>query len=284
MSDLRFSNDPRQPRRSEAFSLPPDDAIDALVNEVLDAESEGRNAQSLMLIRKGVTEYPGFGARLAATRAAIKGLRSPVFVPDQRTEVLVEVNTLRPFLSRHERRQISASRLAIAAAVVLAASLMAILQRSYPQLAPQQPAPVGTLVDASRADASATVQSLTDAVADLRENIAAPVSTVIGPPEPLPAYAPLSLGSIAPYELEPRASLRLPTSQPPRGRTIAVLPAPAREPLLMLDEGPIMLLSTHNTHAPVRTSPWPELLHIDEDGVVIFGQPPQAPPLGVLRE
>jgi hypothetical protein len=55
-----------------SFSLPPpDDALEALVNDVIDAEAQGDDARALELIRKGAAEHPGFGARLAATRAAV---------------------------------------------------------------------------------------------------------------------------------------------------------------------------------------------------------------------
>ncbi len=284
-------HDPHDPHQHPAFSLPPDDALESLVNEVIDAESAGREALALTLIRRGVAEFPGFGARLASTRAALKGLRSPVFVPDQRAEVLVEVHTLRPFLSKVERRRVSASRLAIAAGVVLTATVLTLFQGSYPGLSPEQPAPVGTLVDASRADASASVQSLAGAVAEFKQGLAGPVSTVLNPGEGARTPdAPLSLGSIAPYDFDPRepSALRLgPALVPPRGPAIAAVPASTPEaPLRRLDDRPLMLLDPAEATASVRTLPWPEL-YIDADGVVLFTHPlppRKAAPVGVLQK
>jgi hypothetical protein len=282
-----MSGSPHNPHQHPAFSLPPDDAMESLVNEVIDAESSGREALALTLIRRGVAEFPGFGARLASMRAALKGLRSPVFVPDQRTEVLTEVHTLRPFLTRRERRRVSASRLAIAAGVVLTATVLTVLQGTYPGLAPEQPAPVGTLVDASRADASASVQSLAGVVAEFKQGLAGPVSTVLNPGEAARTPdAPLSLGSIAPYDFD---SLRLaPAVQVPRGPAIAAVPAstPEAAPLRRLNDLPLMLLDETGATASVRTLPWPEL-YVDADGVVLFAHPLQprtAAPIGVLRK
>lgn len=276
------------PHQHPAFSLPPDDALEALVNEVIDAESAGRDALALTLVRRGVAEFPGFGARLAATRAAVKGLRSPVFVPDQRGEVLVEVHTLRPFLTRRDRRQLSISRLAIAAGVVITATVLTVLQRTYPQMGADSPAPVATLVDASRADASASVQMLAGAVADFKHEIAGPVSTVLNAGEPPVVDTPLSLGSIARYEYDApeRSPLRLaPDVRFPRGRALAPPTdiAAAKAPLGQIAQP--LLLEPADTSASVRPLPWAGLF-IDQDGVVLFTQPlqPKAPaPVGVLR-
>jgi hypothetical protein len=267
-----------------AFSLPPDQAVEALVNEVIDAESEGNDALALTLMRKGVAEYPGFGAKLAATRAAIKSLGQPVPGRDQRTEVLVEVDYVRPFLSPRVRKQISASRVAVAAGVVLTASLLTILQYMYPQLGAQgsSPAPIGELVDASQADAAASVRSLASTFADLRDSITEPVAVAMsrtrGPARSV--QNSLSLGELGAYDIDndARSSTKLATSltlSDPIWVRSTPMPtlAPAAQPSvpmrLRLDDGPELLFGD-GRNASVRSNNPLAQLTIDGDGVVRF--------------
>jgi len=283
-----------------AFSLPPDDAVEALVNEVIDAEAAGENALALTLIRKGVAEYPGFGARLASTRAAVKSLRQPVFVPDQRTEVLVEVDYLRPFLSPRVRKQLSASRVAIAAGLVLTASVLTILQYVYPGITPEGngAAPIGELVDASQADAAASVRSLASSFADLRDSVTEPVSTAMTNRDRGPMRTvskPLSLGDLGAYDLdlEARSASRLAASLtltepawlregPSLARVASVNDATVATGL-RLDSTPVTLIGDLGSNATVHATEPLIQLSIDADGVVLFGRPPapKAPGIAV---
>jgi hypothetical protein len=281
---------------SPSFSLPPsDEALETLVNEVIDAECQGEDARALELMRRGVAEHPGFGARLAATRAAIRSLRSPVFVPDQRAEVLAEADFVRPFLSPRIRKQISASRVALAAGVVLTASLLTTLQYLYPEVTPAggQPAAVGTVVEASRADAAASVRSLASVVQQLREGMQAPVVSVLGSGGSCPATGPLSLGYGGAYDADltlgslrqtdanrwdapkwPRRSREaLPFDPTLASRAPASLGHVNRFPLI--EDRPLRLLGEDSTiSASVRPVDLWDQLEVDSDGVVTF-EPPQ---------
>jgi|GEM_PF-2299692 len=277
-----------------SFSLPPsDDALETLVNEVIDAECEGNDALALSLMRRGVAEFPGFGARLAATRAAVKSLRSPVFVPDQRAAVLSEADFVRPFLSPRIRQQISASRVALAAGIVLTASLLTTLQYMYPAATTPgatQPAAVSSVVQASRADAAASVRSLASVVQDLREGMQAPVESVlrVGPNSSRLAGTPLSLGYGGSYDAD--LSVSALRNDSPRREATAWAPRRSREALPvdvptvayrgsdrfpLIGDKPLRLLGeTGAPSASVRTVDLWDQLHVDADGVVTFEPSP----------
>jgi hypothetical protein len=286
-----------------SFSLPPsDDALEELVNEVIDAESQGQDARALELIRKGVAEHPGFGARLAATRAAVRSLRQPVFVPDQRGAVLTETDFVRPFLSPRVRRQLSASRIAIAAGVVLTASLLTTLKYVYPEVdpTPSQPVAIGGVMEASRADAAASVRSLASVVEDLRHGMQAPVETVLGTTSPgfRLATEPLRLGQSSTYDPD----LTIGSLARDRGsstrwarrphdtwidgdgsdRSLAGTAADHPDRFALIADRPLRLLGNSLPRsASVRAVDLWEQLRVDPDGIVSFdaepGDSPKSP-------
>ncbi|HYE60449.1 MAG TPA: hypothetical protein VD997_00510 [Phycisphaerales bacterium] len=287
---------------SPSFSLPPpDDTLESLVNEVIDAEAEGDDARALELIRKGAAQHPGFGARLAATRAAVKSLRQPVFVPDQRVEVLTEVDYLRPFLSPRVRKQISATRVAIAAGIVMTASLLMTLQYMYPQVTPQgaQPGAVSGVVEASRADAVASVRSLASMVDEIKGQITAPVGNVIGRPRGVvyDPSEPLRLGKSSAYEADLSVKLPHKLEQPgwiladSQTRIAAAEKTGFMERLMAQQAAdkanrarvtiiggsdrasgaPLLLYEQPRRSTSVRSRPLLEQLEVNADGIVLFG-------------
>jgi hypothetical protein len=216
--------------------------MDEIINECLDLEAEGRDLEALALIRRGVAEHPGFGSRLAATRGAVAKLRQPVFVPESREKVLDEVDYLRPFLSPKRRRQLSASRVAVAAGVVMTLSVMGILQRYYPEATSlsTDPAPVGEVVSAARADASASVRSIVSAVDELRAEVAKPVTGIMGGPMRRPHFTdPLAFGDVSGYDSPSKWRTELAGVGGPSGAPLMIPLATRSEPLLA--SGPAVL-------------------------------------------
>ena len=283
-----------------AFSLQPDDRLESLVNEVIDLESQGDHAGALDLIRKGTADCPGFGARLAATRAAVKRLRQPVFVPDHQAQVLNEVDDVRPFISPSARRQVSAYRVAIAASLVLTLSVLALLEWRYPNAmtGASTQRPIGVVVEASKADAKASLNSLASAVDLLRDGVSGPVSSILPPPEAAIAYGPrrLAFGDTSRYELGPAG--RGVVAGPVLSHALLGQPrlfAHDRRPgypagsasglsvgggLLLFEHHPLTLLSPPDFNASIRPiNPFfDEELRLDDDGVVNV-LPIQAEPL-----
>src|SRR5882724_11291604 len=107
---------------------------DAVINECLDLESEGRDSDARTLAAMAVAHDPEFDQKLLKMRAAVGQLRGLPPAPNVVPQVLAEVDYLRPFLSPRRRRQLSATRVAVAAGIVMTLSLMALLQRMYPEV------------------------------------------------------------------------------------------------------------------------------------------------------
>jgi hypothetical protein len=185
---------------------------DAAINECLDLEASGRPDELRDLLARARAEDPSFDAKLLQTRAVIGQLRRSPLAPDVSREILTEVDYLRPFLSPRRRRQVSATRVAVAAAAVITLSFMGIMQRMYPHNPP--PAPVDSAVMASGADTGETVHSIASAVNDLRTPASKPAA--VGKPHrwegPLwsgPAPTALSMGDTSRYEAGSNWSLSL---------------------------------------------------------------------------
>jgi hypothetical protein len=115
-------------------------------------------------------------------------------------EILTEVDYLRPFLSPRRQRQISATRVAVAAAAVITLSFMGIMQQMRPQT---PPAPTDSVM-ASGSSAADSVRSIASTVDDLRTPATRPAA--VGRPlrwdGPLWAESPttLSMGDTSRYE------------------------------------------------------------------------------------
>lgn len=255
--------------KNPAFSLPPvEDSVDRLVNEVIDAEAEGNLAAALEIMRVGRT-HPGFGARLAATRAAVRTIKhSAPASPDHRPHVHVEVDIIRPYISPRHRRHATATRIVLAAGVVCAGALLAVLQWAVP---PSRPGPVSGVVDAISSDTAA----LTNAY-----KVASP-----------PAAAPLPLGDTSSYDNDHAviASYRAKEAAAPIGPGAA--PAPAALASSRVSSGlpgqphpvPFTLLDAQRGNAAVvPADPLAGIYHIDADGVIHLVPPGQPVSDGLL--
>ncbi len=162
--------------------LPDGFDIEAAINECLDLEAAGRPDELRVLMLKARAIDPEFDAKLLKTRAAVGQLRGMPEAPNVAPQVLTEVNYLRPFLSPRRRRQVSATRVAVAAAAVLTLTFMGVMHRMYPQATSSrsEPTPVTGVVEASRADATTSVRSLVSAVDELRHGVSKPVTASSG--------------------------------------------------------------------------------------------------------
>jgi hypothetical protein len=156
----------------------PNHAFDAdlAINECMDLEVGGRPDELRELIRKSVAQDPDFENKLLKARAVVGQLRGMPQTPNMAPEILAEVDYLRPFLSPRKRRQVSATRVAVAAAAVITLSFMAVMQRMYPKETSltQQPTPVDGVVKASGADAADSLNSIVSAVGEMRTSVAKP--------------------------------------------------------------------------------------------------------------
>lgn len=265
-----------------AFSLPEiEDSVDALVNEVIDAEGEGRSAEALAAIRRG-RRHPGFGVRLAAMRATMRTV-APSEAPlcdrederAQRHDVLAEVNMYRPFLSRRLRRQVSASRLAVAAAFVVTSSLVMLAQWAYPARSSGFK-PASHAAASAKADLAAVPHSLSSMMNEL--------AAVVPPPSPAAAPLPLYPGGCRAHETSPcmadaggipspsefasTMGACGPTRSVVAKRSTGPVAAPAPDTLPPV---PLLLQGGHTGNASVLSSqPLAGLFRVDADGVIHF--------------
>lgn len=161
---------PGQPERSDPASIP-DELIDALLDGELDAKAQMRLYQSLNRDLKKCED-------LVRTRRLITMLRAQPEAPDLTDAVMARVAARRPFLSGRVRRLVTAGRLACAASLLLGLLGVAVAHRAWPdamRLAPVAQ-PVGDVLRAGQAEASAGVQSLASAVGQVRQRVNEPVS------------------------------------------------------------------------------------------------------------
>ncbi len=148
--------------------------VDSAINECLDLEAGGRPDELRALIRRATTLDPAFEAKLLKARAVLGQLGTTPNGPDLTPEILTEVDYLRPFLSPRRRRQVSATRVAIAAAAVITLSFVMVMEHLYPQSGNAGPAPLGGVVRASGADAADSMKSLVSAVDEMRMGVSKP--------------------------------------------------------------------------------------------------------------
>jgi hypothetical protein len=106
--------------------------VDEIINECLDLENGGRPDDLRDLIRRSSAVDPEFETKLQKARGMMGRLHKLPATPDMTSDVLVEVDYLRPFLSPRKLRQVSATRVAVAAAAVITLSFVAFFQRMYP--------------------------------------------------------------------------------------------------------------------------------------------------------
>ncbi len=242
-----------------AFSLPPmEDSVDRLVNEVMDAEAEGRPAAALELVRTATRSHPGFGARLAATRAAVRSMRHSIPAsPDHRSHVHMGVDVLRPYVSPRHRRQISMSRAVIAAGVVFTGSLVAVVHWAWPQARDSHGArPIAGVVDAIGSDTATITSKLKD----------------MTPVNPMPL--PLGASDMYDNDQAVRAAYLARTAPAPVGSSTgraAAQRVASGGPTISDPLPPFLLLSPAPGNASIRPGdPLAGLYRIDADGVIHF--------------
>ncbi|MFA6044109.1 MAG: hypothetical protein WC718_03920 [Phycisphaerales bacterium] len=221
------SNKPRHPRTDA------DRRMDALINRILDAESDGELHVARGLQAHGAEIFPGFAARIEATRDALGRLTVLPETPDFARAILAKV-ALSPANVHHStsdesheiddallapigetddqpwevpsfgrrERTFSATRLAMAAGVVGAIAFAVMLNRFAPVPAAPVVGPVGEVVAASRADLADTSRSLAGAIFSLGDDLMTPLPAAFVPPRP----RSLTLGDASKYEASLGAS------------------------------------------------------------------------------
>lgn len=173
--------------------------VDALVNRVLDLESEGELHEARRAAKAGTKASPDFTSALASTRRAIGELGEMPVGRDLTDTILDGVEAERPFLARRSRRRVSGLRLAGACGALVALTGYVVVQRLAPPPPPSTEAPVSELVTASRADMDATQAGLAGAFRSLGDGLLGPVSALSqGRGADVPS---LALGSSAAYDV-----------------------------------------------------------------------------------
>jgi len=168
--------DPTQlPVTPKPFLLDGGQAADAVVNQCLDLEAAGEFDQAQTLLRRAAAVRPEVLARYRQTKAVLAGLKTP-YTPDLAPFIMAETDSRRPFIPHRIRRQISGIRVAVAAGVLVTCSLMALLQRTFPEQTDWsgRPTPVSNVVEASKQDFADSAQSLASAVSSFRSSLFGP--------------------------------------------------------------------------------------------------------------
>jgi len=152
---------------------------DVLINRILDAEAEGEVLDVRDLVRDGEASSKGFRARLDATRASVGKLALLPQGPDLTAKILARVEASeRPFVVRPQRARARRGRLLAACGALAVLSLVAVVQRLYPDALswsrPQRP--VTDLVAAARSDVSVTLDSIQGAFQQVGTDLSSPVS------------------------------------------------------------------------------------------------------------
>lgn len=204
-----------------------DRRADALINLILDAESEGQLHVARGMQAHGEQQFPGFAARMQRTREALSRLTVLPECPDFTRAILTKVDEARVdalgafsadhdafgagadasnafddwCLSRAKRHDsaFSATRLAMAAGVLGAIAFAVVLNRVAPVASPAAVAPVGEVVAASRADLADTSRSLAGAIFALGDGLVRPLPVTL-PKHAAAAPGSLTLGDAGKYE------------------------------------------------------------------------------------
>lgn len=192
--------DPRTPSPDPGRSRADAERI---VNEVLDARAAGAEISALETLHDAARRDPSVLSLLRDVEESLHALRRTPRAADLSRPILARVARRRPFLARRARRRISATRIALACGALATLALVALVQRFAPDapLFPQEPRPVSSLVEASRADAAESVRQIASAVGSLGSGVVSPVGEVSARAAGHPRRpAPLSLGNTTAYD------------------------------------------------------------------------------------
>lgn len=175
--------------------------VDAILNRVLDLESEGELHEAKRAAKAGAKASPDFTAALASTRRAIGELGEMPVCRDLTDSILDGVEAERPFLPRRSRRRVSGLRLAGAFGALATLTGYVLVQR----FAPAPPtdtteAPVSELVSAGRADVTATAAGISEAFRSLGSGLFDPVAG-LSRSGPSGGSALLTLGGTGAYDV-----------------------------------------------------------------------------------
>lgn len=212
----------------QGHNAQPDSAerrADALINLILDAESEGQLHVARGMQAHGEKLFPDFAQRMQRTREALSRLTVLPECPDFTRAIIARVEEAKRdelgafaadqdafgspadsqagfdewYMAKARRRDsaFSATRLAMAAGVLGAIAFAVVLNRVAPVESPAPAGPVGEVVAASRADLADTSRSLAGAIFSLGDGLVRPVPVSL--PRAKQAKA-LTLGDAGKYE------------------------------------------------------------------------------------
>jgi len=150
-----------------------EEALSARVDRCLDREL---SAEECAALYEDLKASPEQARRLAETHAALDMLRAPVETPDLTAGILHEVGLRRGWLSARLQRVVTVGRLAAAACLLLALTVVLTAKRAAPDAAVFQagPAPVSDLINAGQTETRDSVKRWSDTVSHYRALVAAP--------------------------------------------------------------------------------------------------------------
>lgn len=166
---------PGQPEGVDPTAIPPGAIPDELIDALLDGELDGA-AQARLF--RGLRHDLKRCEQVARTRRLISMLREQPESPDLTGAVMARVAARRPFLPERWRRMVTAGRMACAASLLLGLLGVSVAHRAWPdamRLAPVAQ-PVGDVLRAGQAEASAGVQTIASAVGQVRQRVNGPVA------------------------------------------------------------------------------------------------------------
>ncbi|MBX3363261.1 MAG: hypothetical protein KF866_00730 [Phycisphaeraceae bacterium] len=105
---------------------------------------------------------------VVATRQALSSLDEPVFAPDLSGAVLSRVHRRRGFLSRPQRRLVTAGRVTGALSLLAVIGLATVVQREHPEVVlPMRPTPLTSVVEHGQSDLTQAWRNVANAAETL---------------------------------------------------------------------------------------------------------------------
>lgn len=180
--------------------------VDRMVHEVLDAEARGDQAAARAWFRAAVAVDPAAAQRLRELRRVLTQARKAPPAPDLSAAILASVDAQQPFVTGRRRRQISATRIAVAASFVVTGALIGLVHWSGGSASGSgnaAPAPMATGSGSAGESAMRVAQATEPPGAASSTVRPAPRLSANGTVQPLaaaPARPPLTLGDISRYD------------------------------------------------------------------------------------
>ncbi len=149
---------PRKPARNAPI---PKETVDRFFDREMSREEREQFFKDLL-------SDPQTAQKVVKTRQALSNFDEPIFSPDLSASVLSQIQHKRGFLSRPQRRLVTAGRAAVAAALLLAIGAATFIRREHPEVTLQShAAPLSSVVDQSQVDLSQAWRNVANAAETL---------------------------------------------------------------------------------------------------------------------